>query len=57
MHTHSLRQWTHARAFLGTRHIANERRTWLVVTLTAVMMIGEIVGGTLYGTMALVADG
>jgi len=45
------------RAFLGTRHERNERRTWWVVWLTAAMMAGEIVGGTLYGSMALVADG
>jgi len=43
--------------FLGAHHERNERRTWWVVWLTAVMMIGEIVGGTLYGSMALVADG
>jgi cation diffusion facilitator family transporter len=45
------------RAFLGARHERNERRTWAVVWLTAVMMVGEIAGGTLYGSMALVADG
>jgi cation diffusion facilitator family transporter len=45
------------RAFLGARHERNEQRTWWVVWLTAVMMLGEIIGGTLYGSMALVADG
>ncbi len=45
------------RAFLGTRHERNEQRTWWVVWLTAAMMVGEILGGTLYGSMALVADG
>lgn len=45
------------RAFLGTRHERNERRTWWVVWLTTAMMAGEIAGGTLYGSMALVADG
>ena len=43
--------------FLGTHHDRHERRTWAVVWLTAVMMVGEIVGGTLFGSMALVADG
>ncbi len=57
MHTHSLDNWTHDHAFLGARHTENERRTWLVVGLTASMMVGEIVGGTIYGSMALVADG
>lgn len=45
------------RDFLGEHHERNERRTWWVVWLTAAMMIGEIIGGTLYGSMALVADG
>lgn len=45
------------RNFLGEHHERNERRTWWVVWLTAVMMVGEIVGGALFGSMALVADG
>jgi cation diffusion facilitator family transporter len=57
MHTHSLESWQHSHVFLGRRHDANERRTWLVVGLTAVMMVAEIVGGAIYGSMALVADG
>jgi cation diffusion facilitator family transporter len=57
MHTHTQEQWTHEHVFLGARHDANEVRTWWVVGLTTVMMVGEIVGGTLFGSMALVADG
>lgn len=57
MHMHSLDGWTHEHVFLGAKHDANEMRTWWVVALTAVMMVGEIIGGTLYGSMALVADG
>ncbi len=57
MHTQSLESWRHPHAFLGPKHQENERRTWLVVALTAVMMIAEIVGGTIFGSMALVADG
>ena len=57
MHTHSLESWQHSHVFLGHRHDANERRTWLVVGLTAVMMVAEIVGGAIYGSMALMADG
>jgi cation diffusion facilitator family transporter len=57
MHTHSLEPWTHRHAFLGVRHDRHARRTWLVVGLTAAMMVAEIVGGTLFGSMALVADG
>jgi cation diffusion facilitator family transporter len=57
MHSHSLDQWTHDHVFLGARHVRNERRTWFVVVLTAVMMVGEIVAGILFGSMALLADG
>jgi cation diffusion facilitator family transporter len=48
---------TQDRAFLGAQHRTHERRTWKVVILTAVMMVAEIVGGTLFGSIALVADG
>src|SRR4051794_36905256 len=57
MHAHSLDRFTHEHVFLGTRHERNERRVWLVVGLTFAMMVAEIVGGTLFGSMALVADG
>jgi cation diffusion facilitator family transporter len=57
MHSHSLDQWTHDHVYLGPKHARNERRTWFVVALTAVMMVGEIVAGTLFGSMALLADG
>jgi cation diffusion facilitator family transporter len=57
MHSHSIEQWTHEHAFLGERHGENERRTWFVVALTLVMMIGEIIAGSLFGSMALLADG
>lgn len=57
MHTHSLDRWTHEHAFLGSKHNENERKTRLVVLLTAAMMVAEIIGGTFYGSMALLADG
>jgi len=57
MHEHSLDQWTHEHVFLGPKHDHNERRTWFVVALTAVMMVGEIAAGSLFGSMALLADG
>lgn len=47
----------HDHVFLGADHQRNERRVWLVIALTAVMMVVEIVLGTLYGSMAVVADG
>jgi cation diffusion facilitator family transporter len=57
MHTHSLDRWTHDHVFLGHRHLRNERRTWLVVAITVIMMVGEIAAGTFFGSMALLADG
>jgi cation diffusion facilitator family transporter len=57
MHSHSIARWQHRHVFLGARHERNERRTWAVVALTAGMMLIEIVGGSLFGSMALVADG
>lgn len=47
----------HEHVFLGRDHERNERRTWLVIAITATMMVVEIAAGTLYGSMALVADG
>jgi cation diffusion facilitator family transporter len=49
--------WTHGHAFLGAHHGEHERRTWTVVALTAVMMVAEIAGGTMFGSIALIADG
>jgi cation diffusion facilitator family transporter len=57
MHSHSLDQWTHDHVFLGTQHERNERRTWFVVALTVIMMVGEITAGSFFGSMALLADG
>lgn len=47
----------HEHVFLGDDHERNERRTWLVIAITASMMVVEIAAGTIYGSMALVADG
>lgn len=57
MHSHTLDDWRHDHVFLGAAHDRNERRTWFVVGLTATMMVTEIAGGTLFGSMALLADG
>ena len=57
MHSHSIESWTHSHVFLGAQHDRNERRTWFVVALTTVMMFTEVIGGYLFGSMALVADG
>ncbi len=47
----------HEHVFLGKDHARNARSTMWVVVLTAVMMIAEIVAGSVYGSMALLADG
>jgi len=57
MHTESLDVWRHEHAFLGEHHERNERRSWAVVALCGTMMVAEIAGGWLWGSMALIADG
>ena len=57
MHSRTLDDWRHDHVFLGAAHDHNERRTWLVVGLTAAMMVVEIAGGSIFGSMALLADG
>lgn len=47
----------HDHVFLGERHDENAKRTLWVVALTAAMMVGEIVAGTIFNSMALLADG
>ena len=47
----------HNHVFLGEGHEQNERRTWMVIWLCGAMMIAEIIGGLLFGSIALVADG
>jgi cation diffusion facilitator family transporter len=51
---HDLR---HSHVFLGETHEASERRTWAVIWLCGAMMIAEIVGGLMFGSIALIADG
>ena len=47
----------HGHVFLGEAHEASERRTWAVIWLCGAMMIAEIIGGLIFGSIALVADG
>lgn len=47
----------HDHVFLGKDHDANTRRTLWVVALTSLMMVGEIIAGTVFNSMALLADG
>lgn len=56
MHIHTLEQWQHSHDF-AIGHAHSEKRTKMVMLLTAVMMVVEIIAGTIYGSMALLADG
>lgn len=47
----------HDHVFLGQNHERNEKRVWMVIALTTVMMVAEIVAGNWFGSMALTADG
>lgn len=57
MHAETLDTWRHEHVFLGHDHDRNERRSWAVVALCGAMMVAEIIGGLLWGSMALIADG
>ncbi|MFN3944336.1 MAG: CDF family Co(II)/Ni(II) efflux transporter DmeF [Allosphingosinicella sp.] len=47
----------HDHVYLSGREEHSERRTLLVILLTAATMVAEIGGGLLFGSMALLADG
>lgn len=47
----------HRHVFLSEDHQKSERKTWAVIWLCSAMMVAEIVGGWLFGSIALVADG
>lgn len=49
--------FSHSHHFLGESHESSERKTWAVIALCGAMMVAEIVGGLLFGSIALVADG
>ncbi len=57
MHTISITQWQHTHIFGQDQIKSGERRTLFVIIMTGVMMVGEIVGGITFGSMALTADG
>jgi cation diffusion facilitator family transporter len=57
MHSHSIDDFRHSHVFLGEAHDRNERKTWGVIAICAVMMVAEIVGGLWFGSVALIADG
>jgi cation diffusion facilitator family transporter len=47
----------HDHVFLGEGHESSEKKTWAVIWLCTAMMIVEIVGGWMFGSVALIADG
>jgi cation diffusion facilitator family transporter len=55
--THTTEPNFHSHRFLGAGHEQSERRTWIVIWLCGAMMCAEIIGGLLFGSIALVADG
>ncbi len=57
MSAHIHADGTHDHVFLGSDHERNERRVWMVIALTTVMMVAEITAGNWFGSMALTADG
>ncbi|MBV9332272.1 MAG: CDF family Co(II)/Ni(II) efflux transporter DmeF [Alphaproteobacteria bacterium] len=56
-HVHSTGPYRHEHVFLGEHHARNERKTWAEILLCSAMMLLEIGGGALFGSMALIADG
>lgn len=52
----SIDNWRHSHIFDEGNPLAERNTRWAVV-LTAVMMVAEIVGGLMYNSMALLADG
>lgn len=57
MHTHDMSQWAHDHVFNQDQARPGERRTLIIVIVTAVFMVVEIVAGLYFGSMALLADG
>jgi cation diffusion facilitator family transporter len=51
------RRWEHEHTFGQEVVRPGERRTLVVITITAAMMVIEIAAGVVYGSMALLADG
>ena len=47
----------HSHVFLSETHERSERNVWVVIALTSAMMIAEIAGGAMFGSVALIADG
>ncbi len=57
MHEQHIHHYVERHGSDDARSTKNERRTWLVVALTAVTMVAELVFGVITGSLALLADG
>ena len=56
MHGPTLENWQHGHDF-SVKNDKGERRTLYVLILTAITMVVEIFAGSIFGSMALLADG
>ncbi|HHB91771.1 MAG TPA: cation transporter [Thioploca sp.] len=56
MHLHTLNKWQHSHNFVNA-HEYGEKRTLQVLILTTLTMVVEIIAGSIFGSMALLADG
>ena len=57
MHTRAVSDWQHDHLFEQDKPRPGEKRTLIVVALTAVAMVVELAAGLAFGSMALLADG
>ncbi len=57
MQEDALARWRHDHSFGQDRRRPGERKTQVVIAITATMMVIEIAAGALFGSMALLADG
>ncbi len=45
------------RVYLGADHARNERRTWIVAAICTLTLVGQLGGGIVFNSMALIANG
>lgn len=57
MHNQEPVKWRHSHNFVPFSHERGERQTRIVIVLTAAMMVVEIAAGSVFNSMALLADG
>ncbi|MBE3143405.1 MAG: CDF family Co(II)/Ni(II) efflux transporter DmeF [Planctomycetes bacterium] len=57
MHNETIAKWQHTHIFGQDKIRSGEKRTLAIMIITALMMVVEIVAGSMFGSMALFADG